>query len=273
MKTKNILILLFNSLFLLSCVSTIPQRNGIILPVPVPAPIVAAARLHAVILADIDDNKIGESTKVDFNHIKKLVNNIANNTGMKLAGYELTGNSLTNNNIRKIINNLPVSSNDAVIFYYAGHGKNTQTDTQWPSMILKDQNLEFNFVINKLQKKNPRFFLAIVDACNDFPNYNPDLITGLRDGWFDFSPLKKENYQNLFLRTKGYVVASGAKPGQLSWSDSKYGGLFTNQFLESLNRQLLSRTANWNTVMKQATTTIKLPKNVIQQPQYEIEIK
>lgn len=59
MKTKNILILLFSSLFLLSCVSTIPQGNGIILPIPVPAPIAAAARLHAVILADIDDNKIG----------------------------------------------------------------------------------------------------------------------------------------------------------------------------------------------------------------------
>ncbi len=272
MKTKNILILLFSSLFLLSCVSTIPQRNGIILPVPVPAPIAAAARLHAVILADIDDNKIGESTKVDFNHIKKLVKNIAINTGMKLAGYELTGNSLTNNNIRKIINNLAVRRNDAVIFYYAGHGKNPQTGTQWPSMILKDQNLEFNFVISKLKKKNPRFFLAIVDACNDFPNYRGDPRTD-QTSFLDLSSLKRQNYQNLFLRTRGYVVASGAKPGQLSWSDSKYGGLFTNQFLNSLKGQLVSRQANWNTVMKQATTTIKLPKNVIQQPQYEVDIK
>jgi hypothetical protein len=264
MKTKNILILLFNSLFLLSCVSTAPikpQRNRIIVP---------AATLHAVILADIDDNKIGESTKVDFNHIKKLVKNIASNTGMKLAEHSVTGSSLNNQNVRTIINNLPVRRNDAVIFYYAGHGKNTQTGTKWPSMILKDQNLEFNFVVSKLQKKNPRFFLAIADTCNDFPNYKSYPITNKGNY---FNTFTRQNYQNMFLKTRGYIVASGAEPGQLSWSDSKYGGLFTNQFLNSLEIQLSSSQANWNTIMKYATTTIKLPKNVIQQPQYEIEIK
>jgi hypothetical protein len=260
MKTKNILILLFNSLFLLSCVSTAPikpQRNRIIVP---------AATLHAVILADIDDNKIGDSTKVDFKNINNLVQDIAINTGMILAKHSVIGSSLNNQNVRTIINNLPVRRNDAVIFYYAGHGKNTQTGTKWPSMILKDQNLEFNFVVSKLKKKNPRFFLAIADTCNDFPNYKRDFMTNR-------GKLLRKNYQNLFLRTRGYVVASGAEPGQLSWSDSKYGGLFTNQFLNSLKRQLSSfRPANWNTIMKYATATFKLPKNVIQQPQYEIEI-
>lgn len=192
---------------------------------------------------------------------------------MILAKHSVIGSSLNNQNVRKIINNLPVRKNDAVIFYYAGHGKNPQTGTQWPSMILKDQNLEFNFVISKLKKKNPRFFLAIVDACNDFPNYRGNPITGKRNTWLDSSLFTRQNYQNLFVKTKGYVVASGAKPGQLSWSDSKYGGLFTNQFLNSLKGQLVSRQANWNTVMKSATTTIKLPKNVIQQPQYKIDIK
>ena len=269
MKTKNILILLFNSLFLLSCVSTIPQRNGIILPIPVPAPIAAAARLHAVILADIDDNKIGESTKVDFKNINNLVQDIAINTGMILAKHSVIGSSLNNQNVRTIINNLAVRRNDAVIFYYAGHGKNPQTGTKWPSMILKDQNLEFNFVISKLQKKNPRFFLAIADTCNDLPKYDP--VTN-RVGYF--TTFKKQNYQNLFLKTRGYIVASGAEPGQLSWSDSNYGGLFTSQFLNSLNRQASSsRQANWHTIMKSATTIFKLPKNVIQQPQYEIYIK
>jgi hypothetical protein len=263
MKTKNILILIFNSLFLLSCVSntaTIPQRNRVILP----------TTLHAVILADIDDNKIGESTKVDFNKINNLVQDIAINTGMILAKHSVIGSDLNNQNVRRIINNLPVRRNDAVIFYYAGHGKNPQTGTQWPSMILNDQNLEFNFVVTKLQKKNPRFFLAIADTCNDFPNYKSYPITNKGDY---FNTFKRQNYQNLFLTTRGYIVASGAEPGQLSWSYSNSGGLFTSQFLNSLEIQLSSSQANWNTIMKHATETFKLPKNVIQQPQYEIEIK
>ncbi len=271
MKTKKIIFLIFNSLFLLSCVSTIPitpQRNGVTLPVPVPVPIAAAARLHAVIIADIDDNKIGESTKVDFKNINKLVQDITNNTGMILAKHSVIGSNLNSQNVRRIINNLPVRRNDAVIFYYAGHGKNPQTGTQWPSMILKDKNLEFNFVISKLKKKNPRFFLAIADTCNDLPKPYP--ITGM--GTY-LTTFKKQNYQNLFLKTRGYIVASGAKPGQLSWSDSKNGGLFTSQFLASLNRQVSSsRQANWHTIMKHASATFKLPKNVIQQPQYQIEI-
>ncbi|WP_069471673.1 caspase family protein [Candidatus Marithrix sp. Canyon 246] len=263
MKTKNILILLFNSLFLLSCVSntaTIPQRNRIILPAILPT-------LHAVILADINDNKIGKSTKVDFKHINNLVQDIAINTGMVLAKHSVIGSDLNNQNVRTIINNLPVRRNDTVIFYYAGHGKNPQTGTQWPSMILNDENLELNFVVSKLKQKNPRFFLAIADTCNDFPDSNIFPPT-------DRGTPSKSNYQNLFLKTRGYIVASGAEPGQLSWSDSKSGGLFTNQFLNSLKRQLSSfRPANWHTIMKYATATFKLPENVIQQPQYKIEIR
>jgi len=265
MKTKNILILIFNSLFLLSCVSntaTIPQINKIILPAISPT-------LHAVILADIDDNKIGESTKVDFKNINNLVQDIAINTGMILAKHSVIGNNLNNLNVRTIINNLPVKRNDAVIFYYAGHGKNPQTGTQWPSMILKDKNLEFNFVVSKLKQKNPRFFLAIADTCNDFPNYRSYPMTNKSS----FLTFKRQNYQNLFLKTRGYIVASGAEPGQLSWSDSNSGGLFTSQFLSSLNRQVSSsRQANWHTIMKSATATFKLPKDVIQQPQYQIKI-
>ncbi len=258
---KKVLII-FSVLFLISCVSNIPvqpQKNRVILP----------TTLHAVILADIDDNKIGESTKVDFNHIKKLVQDIAIDTGMILAKHSVIGSSLNNQNVRRIINNLPVRRNDAVIFYYAGHGKNPQTGTQWPSMILKDKNLEFNFVISKLKKKNPRFFLAIADTCNDLPKYYP---TTNRESYFN--TFKRQNYQNLFLKTRGYIVASGAEPGQLSWSDSKHGGLFTSQFLASLNRQVSSsRQANWHTIMKNASATFKLPKDVIQQPQYQIKIK
>ena len=259
---KKVLII-FSVLFLISCVSNIPvqpQKNRVILP----------TTLHAVILADIDDNKIGESTKVDFKKINNLVQDIAINTGMILAKHSVIGSSLNNQNVRRIINNLPVKKNDAVIFYYAGHGKNPQTGTQWPSMILNDQNLEFNFVVTKLQKKNPRFFLAIADTCNDFPNYNYYPITD-RNNFFN--TFKRQNYQNLFLKTRGYIVASGAKPGQLSWSDSKYGGLFTSQFLDSLNRQVSSSgQANWHTIMKNASATFKLPKDVIQQPQYQIKI-
>ncbi len=264
MKTKNILILLFSSLFLLSCVSntaTIPQINRIILP----------TTLHAVILADIDDNKIGDSTKIDFIKIKNLVSEIAINTGMKLAEHSVIGSNLNNQNVRTIINNLPVRTNDAVIFYYAGHGKNPQTGTQWPSMILNDQNLELNFVVNKLKQKNPRFLLAIADTCNDFPNSGIYPITNKSNY---FNTFKRQNYQNLFLKTRGYIIASGAEPGQLSWSDSSYGGLFTSQFLNSLNTQVSSSgQANWHTIMTDASATLKLPKNIIQQPQYKIEIK
>jgi hypothetical protein len=265
MKTKNIFILLLSSLFLLSCVSnpaTIPQRNKIILPAILPT-------LHAVILADTNDNKIGNSTEVDFKNIEKLVQDISINTGMILSKRTLKGRDLESNNVRTILNNLAIKRNDAVIFYYAGHGKNPLTGTKWPSMMLYDENMEFNFVINKLKQKNPRFFLAIADSCNDFPNrsYFTDEKTWL-------SSFKNQNYKNLFLKTRGYIVASAAEPGQLSWSYAQTGGLFTNQFLRSLNKEASSSPqASWHSIMESAIETIKLPKDIIQQPQYEIEVK
>jgi hypothetical protein len=267
MKKIQLIILIFNTLFLLSCVSnpaTIPQRNKITLP-PIPS------TLHAVIVADTNDNKIGNSTEVDFKNINNLVQDISLNTGMILSKRTLKSHNLQSNNIRTILNNLAIKRNDAVVFYYAGHGKNPLTGTKWPSMMLYDENLELNFVINKLKQKNPRFFLVIADSCNDFPNNRGYPIT--QRGIFS-SSFKKQNYQNLFLKTRGYIVTSAAKPGQLSWSYAQTGGLFTNQFLDSFyNTITYSNQANWHSIMQSAVKTIKLPNNLIQQPQYEIGLK
>lgn len=267
MKKIQLIILIFNTLFLLSCVSnpaTIPQRNKIILPAILPT-------LHAVILADTNDNKIGNSTEVDFKHMNNLVQEISSYTGMTLSKRTLKGSELNNNNVRKILNNLAVKKNDAVIFYYAGHGKNPPSRNKWPSMMLYDKNLEFNFVITKLKKKNPRFFLAIADSCNDFPQNRFYPSTNQRTLP---NNSKRKNYQNLFLKTKGYIVASAAIPGQLSWSYAHTGGLFTTQFLNSLNMEVSSsHQASWKAIMESAVETIILPNNLIQQPQYEIEVK
>jgi uncharacterized protein YcfL len=254
------LFILYIILFLLtSCASTTNSRGF------------GPGTLHAIILADTNDKKIGASTKVDFNKFMNLAKEISNNTGMKLKDYSFKGNSLNHNFVITRLNNLRVNPNDVVIFYYAGHGVNPDTGTRWPSMILNGKSLELNFVVNTIQKKHPRLFLAIADTCNTFSNDRAvTLVNRSQSG--SSVPVSK-NYQELFLRARGSIVASGAKPGQLSWSDSKYGGLFTYQFLESLKRGLSSNQPNWHTIIKSAKATIKLPNGVTQEPQAKINIK
>ncbi len=262
MKNIQLIILLINFLLLSSCASTSNPRGF------------GPGTLHAIILADTNDKKISTGTKVDFNKFMSLAKDISNNTGMKLKDYSLKANSLNHNFVITILNNLRVNPNDVVIFYYAGHGLNPDTGTRWPSMMLNGEALELNFVVNTIQKKHPRLFLAIADTCNAFPdNRSVTLVNRGQSGSYGSVQQVKKNYQELFLKASGYIVASGAKPGQQAWSDSQYGGLFTYQFLESLKRGLSSNQANWNTIMKYAGVTIKLPNEAIQEPQYKSEIQ
>jgi len=231
-----------------------------------PLPISATnSTLHAVLLADTNDETIGRSVKVDLEKVTNLLPSIGKNTGMKIKAQSISGDQLTRRNVTNALNQLSVKPDDAVIFYYSGHGgRMSSKKTKWPSLFIGGSLLDFDWIISTLERKNPRFFMAISDSCNNILDYS--------SGRSHIGKPKPENYQQLFLKYRGSVIASSSSPGEYSWGTPRNGGLFTLTFLNSLNKELGSSNPNWQNIMRRAEKPIKV-RQYVQKPQYDIQLK
>jgi len=254
------ILFLFSFLFLSACggssTSRVTEMNGSWTGSK------ADGTLHALIVVDTDDRSVGESVKIDLQNMQNLMRDISQYTEMRENTQQISGNDVTRGNVNSAINNLSVGSNDVVFFYYSGHGFNPGR-SKWPAMSLNDGSLTLKEVKATLKRKKPRLLIVMADTCNSF--------TGGR-----FPPLGSargsDNYKELFLKYQGVITASSSKPGQYSWGNERIGGLYTYQFLGSLNQELSStQRPSWDALMSRANKFIQAGGSS-QQPQSKVEV-
>lgn len=222
--------------------------------------------LHAVLLADTNDESIGKSVQIDLENVEKLLPSIEKNTGLKITAQSISGHQLTRRNVTNALNQLSVEPNDVVIFYYSGHGgRMSSKKSKWPSLFIDGSLLDFDWIISTIERKNPRFFIAITDSCNNILDYSSSRLPMI-------GKPKPESYQQLFLKYRGSVIASSSSPGEYSWGTPRDGGLFTRTFLDSLNRELMSSDPDWQDIMIRAEKPITV-RQYVQQPQYKIQLE
>ncbi|GEM_PF-2421829 len=241
-----------------------------------------AATLHAIIITDTSDPSLHADQ--DRDNLKQLVANIHEATGLESnststviievvphSGYEKVKNAVTG---------LPVTAEDVVIFYYAGHGNNTE-QSSWPAMAVEgedtkdDKLVELNWVKETLSNKSPRLLIAIADTCNEFldePSRGEGTILGEGVGSY------KQAYRKLFLGYRGVIMAAGAIPEQQAFSNQG-GGRFTQQWLTSLKEELKSAEPDWNNIAVGSVKDIPVENPVeardqkVQSPQMEVKVK
>ena len=169
-----------------------------------------ADTFHAIIVTDTNDRRIGKSVAIDLEAVRNLVGSISKYTGLVLSEHYISGNQFTYHNVTTALNRLSIGNNDAVLFYYAGHGYNANNRSRWPVLDTKSTSrLSLNSVVQTLKSKKPRFFLVIADTCNTFMDRL--IVTESMSGSRGNIP-NAENYKRLFLHSRGHIVASGAKP-------------------------------------------------------------
>ena len=226
---------------------------------------------HAIIVADTNDSKIGTSVKVDLKNIEALVANIEANTGANVKKQTIYGSNFDYQTVSSVINNLSVSNQDVVFFYYAGHGVNrinSGDKSRWPSMAINGQYLGISEVVSTLKSKNPQFFIAMADACNDIVEQSPDRgAKGLT-----FSNQNPESYLQLFLQQRGHIIASSTHPDQKASGNSALGGLFTHKFLNVLNENLSSSSPSWKRIASEAEKTIEHSDGTQQDAMFAINL-
>src|SRR5262249_26727781 len=140
-----------------------------------------------------------------------------------------------------------MTENDAVIFYYAGHGfRRPNTTTNFPLFACaaptNDESLQFppniglSDVVGQLtQDRKPRFLLAIADTCNVVVQFGE--AVGERGSAIVPPTILKAGLRHLFLNYRGTLTMSASQPGETAWyrvsgTPNNIGGFFTNQFLD-----------------------------------------
>lgn len=230
------------------------------------------AKLHFILVANTNDPRIGYSVQKDVINITSQIKDVATFLGLPLNVVEVSGAKFGKANVEMALNNLKPGNNDIVIFYYSGHGysNDRNANEQYPQFDLRQSRFDDIFVatmnasevFDKIKAKNARLNLVITDCCNSSlgllkpEGKNFALTTKSLMSW------EKSYCYDLFMKSKGSVIATAAKKGQYAYGNTDVGGYFTSNLITAMEKYLSkfqTSTPNWQQIIAEAqTTTVSL---------------
>jgi Caspase domain len=203
-----------------------------------------AAKLHTFIVAD---ESPGIGSMVDYETMQKCVENIATQSGLTPVPPQCFKKADKNAKVLKAkLESLTCGSDDAVFFYYSGHGFNAQ-GSEFTSFQFDELQFSMDYVTEQLSQHKPRLLVVMYDACNFIPG---DRAISTHSNL----AARSERLKTLFRNSAGTVkIASNtAGVGKFSIGFTDDGGLFTNAFYAALEN---APGNSWESVLTHAKTT------------------
>lgn len=230
------------------------------------------AKLHFIIVAATLDPRIGYSVQKDVVNISSQMKDVATFLNLGYNYVEVSGAKFGKAGVETAINNLKPGANDIVIFYYSGHGYSAETkaDEQFPQFDLRQSRFDDIFVatmnasevLNKIKAKNARLNLVITDCCNS----NLGLVKPEGKNFAltakSLMDWEKSFCYDLFMKSKGSIIATAAKKGQYAYGNTDVGGYFTSNLITSMEKYMSkfqTTLPTWQQIIAEAqTSTITL---------------
>ncbi len=240
-----------------------------------PAPANSSAsptKLHFILVANTNDPRIGYSVQKDVINITSQIRDVATFLKIPLNLVEISGSKFGKPGVEAALTNLKTGTNDIVIFYYSGHGYSNDRNAEeaYPQFDLRQSRFDdilvatmnASEVLNKIKAKNARLNLVFTDCCNSslgllkpegktFALTTKSLLTWEQSYCFD-----------LFMKSKGSIIATAAKKGQYAYGNTDVGGYFTSNLtiaLEKYMSKFQTAAPTWQEIIAEAqTTTVSL---------------
>jgi hypothetical protein len=219
-----------------------------------------AQTFHAILVADTRDPMLGSSCEKDLLEMSARLKDIAQKIRYQYNEVIVSNDQFGESGLTEALNRFSCSPQDAVFFYYTGHGLNTPDRVStFPLLYLKgNQDTELEAIHLQLKSKKPKFCVTIGDCCN---NLYKD-TQRLRSAKPLFRGLDvtrdKTILQQLFLETEGDVLISSAERGQKATAHPSLGSFYTNSWIEALSfAESYNSNVSWETLLKDAENRLQ----------------
>ncbi len=212
-----------------------------------------AQKLHSIFFVATKDASLREMLPVSYEDLKKFEDDLRNFSGMEVISHHKTGMDFTLEKLDELLVNIELASDDAVVFWFAGHGfqdseRNTPNLLFVPvapqdkaDQVRNSRNLQE--IYDHLDGKC-RFLWVIADACNNNPV--PHSKMGLaNDPSTDMSIVNvsesnkiKENYQKLFRSKQSRYLFRSSRRGKPTIATQTKGALYSRAFLRIFSQEM-----------------------------------
>ncbi|CCB86258.1 MULTISPECIES: caspase family protein [Parachlamydia] len=232
-----------------------------------------AADLHAIVVADTIASNISKSVEMDLKKMEAEIYKISRHANLPIQKHFIAGKEITSAEILTTIQNLSVSDDDVILFYFSGHGYRTKKkESPWPNLYITHENkgIDFDLIVSELENKCPRLMIVFADVCN---NIVPDMfappLAARSMAMMGQRAITADAYLALFRECRGKILLAGAKTGEFAWCTLD-GALFTDAWIQSIEDEAKKGPeACWESIIEQAILKIQVDQN----PYFQIEIE
>lgn len=194
--------------------------------------------LRAIIIANTQDEKIGEAAKISMNNFEGLLYEIQYTLGCEIDVKKYHGAECSRDGLDKALSTFVCDTNDIVIFCYLGHGIRSLEDTSmFPQMCLGERSqgrfMPLESVKNKLAKKGARLTVVIGDCCNTYSENVKSKDIESASSYLSGASLSL--IDELFGKSTGVITMCASTKGTYGWCNNRTGMYFNNALIEAID--------------------------------------
>jgi len=191
-------------------------------------------KLRVLLVIDTyTDSEMAASVDCDRRHVQELLENHVPEGRRQIDRLE--GRKVTKENILKYYRELKVGPDEALLFFYAGHGGLDPKLGQCLQPQMGRTALVPRSEVRKaMDQKGAGLVVLLTDCCSSYLRGRP----AVRDRETVTRVVLHPVLRCLFFQHRGTVDLTAAEDGTGAYADDQHGGVFTGALVTLLNRDL-----------------------------------